>query len=417
MSGFDGDEIASDDFGPLTGVRVVDLTTTFMGPFCTMHLARLGADVIKVEEPNGDVVRGIMDTSGNGLGPIFLGANHGKRSISIDLKSSRGRAAFLRVVASADVFITNMRPRALGRLGITPEEIHEVNTSCIVASLVGFGEAGRYAGLAAYDDVIQAVSGLADTQGGADGPVYIKSAIADKTVGLMAVNSITAALYARSRTGRGSTVTVPMFESMVAFNLLEHQGGYTYDPPTGPPGYPRLTSPFRRPYRTSDGYLSVVVYTDRMWLSFFDLIGRPELSQQPRYRTITERTRHIDELYELVEIELATKPAGYWLKKLAEVGIPAVRVQSIAELVDDEHLRDVGFFETVEHPVEGTLRLATYPITFSDHSCRELRPAPLLGQHSREVATEAGLTETEIDGLIDDNIIIETNLEGVNDDT
>ena len=394
----------------LADVRIVDLTTTFMGPYATMQLARLGADVIKVEDPKGDVVRGILDHDGTGLGPIFLSANHGKRSLAVDLKDSRGREVLLELIATADVFVTNMRPRALERLGISTEEILDRNPRCIVANLVGFGPGGRYDGTAAYDDVIQGVSGMASTQGGADGPpAYVKSAIADKTVGLVAANSILAALFSRERTGLGSAITVPMFETMVAFNLLDHQGGRTFDPPRGDTGYPRLLSPFRRPYATSDGYLGVVVYTDRMWLSFFDLIGHPELTDDPRFETITGRTQHIDELYRLVDQELRRHPSEYWKKALADADIPVVPVNSLDDLLDDPHLADVDFFESVEHPVAGPLRLAPYPADFSTGGTGgNAPPAPVLGQHSRDIAAEIALPPSTIQSLIDDGVLVET---------
>lgn len=395
----------------LTGVRIVDLTTTFMGPYCTMQLARLGADVVKVEDPKGDVVRGILDHDGTGLGPIFLSANHGKRSLAVDLKNERGCDLLFELVAAADVFVSNMRPRALERLGISTEAILDRNPRCIVANLVGFGAGGRYDGTAAYDDVIQAVSGMASVQGGPEGPpTYVKSAIADKTVGLVAANSILAALFSRERTGRGCAITVPMFETMAAFNLLDHQGARTYDPPRGDTGYPRLMSPFRRPYATSDGYLGVVVYTDRMWLSFFDLIGRAELTDDPRYRTITGRTQHIDELYALVDHELRKHPSAYWEKALAGADIPVIPVRSLDDLLDDPHLTDVDFFESVDHPVAGPLRLAPYPASFSAGTGAGVRPAPTLGQHSRQVAAELSLPPETIQSLIDDGVLVETTI-------
>jgi len=406
-AGTDATSIAPISGGPLRGVRVVDVTTTFMGPYCTRQMARMGADVIKVEEPSGDVVRGIMDPAGRGLGPIFLAANQGKRSIALDLKDPRGRETLLQLIATADVFITNMRPTALERLRLSVETVHEANPRCIVASLVGFGPGGPYAGLAAYDDVIQAISGMAATQGAGGSPEYVRSAVADKVVGLMALNAILAALHERDLTGTGTVVTVPMFETMADFTLLDHQGGRVYEPPTGPTGYSRLLSPYRRPYATTDGYLAVVVYTDRMWLSFFDLIGQPDLAENPRYRTITDRTRNIDELYQLVETQLATNSSEYWLETLAAAGIPAVRVLDLDGVLADEHLAAVGFFERVEHPVAGSLRLSRDPVSFSDHVPPELRPAPLLGQHSREVALEAGFTAAEVDELLALHVLIE----------
>lgn len=387
--------------GPLSGVRVVDLTTTFMGPYCTAQMARMGADVIKVEEPLGDVTRGINDRHRTGLGPIFIAGNHGKRSIALDLKDPRGRDALLVLVKQADVLVHNMRPQAVAKLGIGPDEIHETNPACVYAALTGFGASGRYADLAAYDDVIQAVSGMASIQATSDGfPAYIKSAIADKTVGLMALGAITAALFDRSRTGKGATVTVPMMESMVSFNLLEQQGDWIYDPPQGTTGYTRLSSPYRRPYATADGHLGVVVYTDRMWSAFFELIGSPELAEEPRFLTIAERTANIDELYALVERELLKHPSDYWQEQLAARGIPVVAVRTVEDLFSDEHLSDVQFFNSYEHPVAGKLKLPRHPIEFDGDPEPVGRPAPLLGQHSVEVLLEAGLLAEDVEALL-----------------
>jgi crotonobetainyl-CoA:carnitine CoA-transferase CaiB-like acyl-CoA transferase len=383
--------------GPLADLRVLDLTTTFMGPYCTMMMARLGADVIKVEDTGGDVVRGINDARGTGMGPIFLAANHGKRSVVLDLKTEPGLLALLKLIKTADVFVTNMRPAALDRLGLTPEVIRAANPWCVYASLVGFGDGGPYAGLAAYDDVIQAVSGMAAVQGGEGEPTYVKSAVADKITGLMAMGTILAAVHARSRTGRGDHVSVPMFETMVAFNMLDHQGGLVYDPPEGPSGYGRHSSPYRKPYRTSDGYLAVVVYTDRMWLSFFDLIERPELAGEPRYGSISARTRHIDELYALVESELAKHASDWWIERLSGAGIPAIPVQSLDELMTNEHLLATGFFSSVSHPTEGDILLPPFPVTF-DEPLGETPAAPRLGEHTDEVLAELDLLS---EGVLD----------------
>jgi crotonobetainyl-CoA:carnitine CoA-transferase CaiB-like acyl-CoA transferase len=391
--------------GPLSGVRVVDLTTTFMGPYCTMQLARMGADVVKVEEPTGDVTRGINDASANGLGPIFLNANHGKRSVALNLKDPRGRSAFLELARTADVVVHNMRQKAVEKLRITAEDIRGVNPTCVYVSLTGFGEGGPYEDLAAYDDVIQAVSGLAFTQAEGDQPVYVKSAIADKTVGLIAVGAILAALYDRLRTGRGHVVAVPMFESMVSFNLLEHQGGLVFDPPQGPTGYSRLSSPYRRPYRTADGYLGVVVYTDRMWASFFDLVGASALAEDPRFLTITGRTEHIDDLYRLVECELAKQPSAYWQHELASRGIPVVPVRTAEELFNDPHLAAVEMFQAVEHPVAGRLRMSRHPVRFDENPEPATEPAPLLGQHSTQLLQAAGISPDDIDTLVRDGVV------------
>lgn len=376
-----------------------------MGPYCTLLMAQMGAEVIKVESPDGDIVRDIGTGTNPGMGPTFLGANHGKRSVALDLKHPAGRNALLRVLASSDVFITNMRPDAIARLGLTSTEVEEANPRLIYCTLPGFGSRGPYRNHAAYDDVIQAISGIAAVQGGAGPPEYVRSPVADKATGLMAMGSINAALFARERTGRGQTVEVPMFESMAAFSLLEQQAGHVFDPPTGPPGYARTASPYRRPYRTADGYLGVLVYTDRQWLSFFDLIGRHELADDPRFRTITARTENIDELYQLVETSLPARTSAEWTKDFEALGIPCVPVLGISDLFDDPHLQAVDFFTDVEHPTEGPLTLARLPVTFSMVEAPARRPAPRLGEHGGEVLREYGFTADEVQQLRDDELL------------
>lgn len=384
---------------------MLDLSNTLMGPYCSRVLADMGADVIKVEGPGGDLVRNIGAARNPGMGPVFLATNRGKRSLEIDLKAPAGRSALLRMARGADVFMHNLRPAAAARLGLAAEAVRAVNPRIVYCALIGFGSAGPYRDDAAYDDVIQAVSGLAALQGGAGAPGYVRMSVADKAVGLMASSAILAALLRRERTGRGESVEVPMFEAMTSFNLLEQQGGMVFEPPTGPPGYVRTASPYRRPYRTSDGYLAVLVYTDRQWSSFFELIGRPELADDPRFRTITGRTENVDSLYRLVEDTLPTRTTAQWTERLGAVGIAAAPVREIADLFDDEHLASVGFFEHVEHPTEGTLRQPRSPMLFAEASAVTPRPAPRLGEHGWQVLTEAGLSDSEIDELIRTGVV------------
>jgi crotonobetainyl-CoA:carnitine CoA-transferase CaiB-like acyl-CoA transferase len=391
--------------GPLSGVRVVDLTTTFMGPYATALMARMGADVIKVEAPGGDIVRELGGGKNPGMGPIFLNANHGKRSIALDLKNPEGIAVLRRLLAEADVFVTNMRPEAVHRLGLNHAELQKEYPRLVQAVLPGFGSGGPYRDLAAYDDVIQAVSGMASTQGQSADPAYVRTPVADKTVALMGLSAILAALLARERTGRGQSVEVPMFETMAQFMMLDQQGGYVYDPPAGPAGYARTASPYRRPYRTADGFLSVVVYTDRQWLSFFELIGRPELVRDARFGSIAGRTQHIDELYQLISDVLPTRPSSHWLTDLQNLGIPCVPVLCTEDLFDDKHLRAVDFFETVEHPTEGPLLLARLPILFSADVPGPQRPAPRLGEHGPEILRALGSRPEEIEHLIDIGVL------------
>jgi crotonobetainyl-CoA:carnitine CoA-transferase CaiB-like acyl-CoA transferase len=394
------------DDGPLAGVRVIDLTTTFMGPYCTVLMARMGADVIKVEAPGGDIARGLGGGRHPDMGSIFLNANHGKRSIALDLKQAEGVTLLRRLLADADVFVTNMRPEAVARLGLGHAELAEHHPRLVYATLPGFGSAGPYRDQAAYDDVIQAMSGLAATQGGTGEPGYVRTPVSDKVVGLMGLSGVLAALLARGRTGRGQAVEIPMFETMAEFMLLDQQGGYVLDPPEGPAGYARTASPHRRPYRTADGHLAVMAYTDRQWRSFFELIGRPELAADPRLATITGRTEHIDELYRLVAESLPARTSAEWTADLRARGIPCAPVLGTAELFDDEHLRAVDFFEPVEHPTEGPLTLARLPMTFSADTPGHRRPAPLLGQHGTEIARALGYPAGEIRELVANRVLL-----------
>jgi crotonobetainyl-CoA:carnitine CoA-transferase CaiB-like acyl-CoA transferase len=376
-----------------------------MGPYCTMLMARMGADVIKVEAPDGDVVRGVGRSRNAGMGPYFLSANQGKRSIAIDLKTDSGRAAMHRVIANADVFVTNVRPNALSRLGLDADTLMAIAPQLVHVALLGFGTGGPYSGRAAYDDVIQAAGGLAAVQGGAE-PEYIRTVLADKASGLMALSSTLAALLARASTGQGQRVEVPMFETIASFTLLEQQGGHVFEPPLGPTGYSRTESPYRRPYRTTDGYLGVVVYTDRQWKSFFDFVGRPDLMENERFSTIARRTENIDELYELLGNFLLERPTDEWVGIFEQLGIAAQPILGPLDLLADQHLAAVGFFETVDHPTEGTLKLPRLPVIFNN----EIAPAPIhapgLGEHGEQILTEAGLDPSEIHELLDSGVLV-----------
>ncbi|WP_344411982.1 CoA transferase [Pseudonocardia ailaonensis] len=381
----------------LQGVRVVDLTTTFMGPYCTMLLARMGADVIKVEAPGGDVVRRIGPSRNPGMGPVFLAANHGKRSVVLDLKDPDGLAALRDLVAGADVFVTNLRPAAVATLGVGAADL--AASGLVHCTLPGFGSAGPYGDRAAYDDVIQAGCGLAAVQGGSGEPDYVRSVVADKTVALMASSAILAALVGRAATGRGRVLEVPMFETMASFTLLEQQFGHVFTPPEGPVVYPRTASPNRRPYRTADGYLGVVVYTDKQWLTFFDLIERPDLAADPRFATITGRTDNIDELYGLLAAVLPARTTAEWVAVLDAAGIPAQPVLGVDDVLADPHLAEVGLFEPVAHHSEGALELPRLPVTVDGAAAAPVRGAPRLGEHGEEVLREAGFTAERIAAL------------------
>ena len=388
--------------GPLQGVRVLDLTTVFMGPSATQLLADLGADVIKIEAPQGDSTRSIGPCGEQGLGPLFLGLNRNKRSVALDLKQPQAVQALLRLAKGADVMATNVRPAAMRRLGLGPDVLLETNPRLIYASMVGFSQRGPYAAKAAFDDMIQAATGLSAVIGEAanEAPRYLPLTIADRSVGLYAFGVISAALYARERTGRGQSVDIPMFETMLPYVLGDHLYGRSFEPPKGDFSYPRLMSPNRRPYQTKDGYVCCLIYTDRHWEIFLNAIGKGEwLKTDPRFANIRTRTQSIDALYQLVADELKQRTTSEWRQLLPESDIPIFPMHTFETLLQDEHLQATGFFRHTEHPVVGTVLETAVPSEWSDTVPDNHRPVPVLGQHTAEVLGEAGYSAEEIDAL------------------
>lgn len=380
--------------GPLKGLRIIDLTSVLMGPFATQVLGDLGADVIKIESPQGDTVRHIGPARNHGMGACFLHVNRNKRSVVLDLKHQQDREALLALTKTADVFVSNIRPAAMARLQLSHEQLVAVNPRIISVALVGYGQDGPYADLAAYDDMIQAVCaipGLVAKVG--DGvPRYVPLAIVDRVVGQAAATAILAAVFHRERTGRGQSVEIPMFETMVPYVMSEHMAGLTYEPPLGPPGYPRLLASSRQAYATSDGHICALLYTDSHWASFFQLVGQPEKSlTDPRLASITSRTNHIDELYAEIGMWLRTQPTAYWMQALNEVDIPVMPLHTLESIFDDPHLKAVDYFQWVDHPTEGRIRQMPPVGRWSDSSPDTPRPAPMLGQHTNEVLSESSL--------------------------
>jgi crotonobetainyl-CoA:carnitine CoA-transferase CaiB-like acyl-CoA transferase len=378
--------------GPLDGVRVLDLTGVVMGPWATCNLGDMGADVIKIEPVDGDVMRFLKPNRHDSMSPVFLNFNRNKRSVALDLKTVRGRDVLLKLARVSDVFVSNVRPQAMRRLGLDYDTLRRENERIIYCGCYGYGEDGPYAGRAAIDDTIQAASGLAWLQGyGGDSPRYVNAVIADKVVGLYVVQAVAMALYAREKSGRGQFIEVPMFETMTAFVVPEHLGGLTYEPPLGGAGYARLLNPFRKPFRTKDGHLAVAPYNDQQCARFFEAVGRPELRLDPRYATVLERSKHFAEFYGFIEEVLLTRTTGEWAEAFAKAELPFALVNSFEALLVDPHLEATGFWHQVEHPTEGAVRMPGIPIRFSNTPASIRRQAPNLGEHTEEVLRELGI--------------------------
>lgn len=392
---------------PLSGVRVVDLTTVLMGPFATQILGDYGADVIKVERPEGDPVRGIGPARHPGMGSIFLQANRNKRSLVLDLSKPEGIVLLRELAASADVLAYNLRPQAMDKLGLGYEALRAVSPRLIYLGMFGFARRGPYAFKAAYDDLIQGLAGIPALSmiAGSPEPRYAPLAIADRVTGLAGVNAALLALIRRQRTGRGEAVDVTMFETMARMVLGDHLGGDTFIPRHGDPVYPRLVARDRRPYRTRDGWLCVVAYTDRHWRSFFRAIGREaEFEADPALADISNRTRNIGALYERVARALEERSTDEWLEILGRADIPAMPMLAVDELLDDPHLRAGGFFHELEHPSEGRIRTLGDGAEWSQAALELRRPAPRLGEHSAEVLASLGRTEADIAALAQSGI-------------
>jgi crotonobetainyl-CoA:carnitine CoA-transferase CaiB-like acyl-CoA transferase len=384
---------------PLEGIRIVDLTSVVMGPFASQILGDLGADVIKVESPEGDSTRNTGPAAEPGMAAIFLGANRNKRSVVLDLKQAGAREALQKIIATADVFMHSIRPQKLGALGLDPDTLLKKHPRLIFAGLHGFGADGPYGGLPAYDDVIQGMSGLAAlTQMQTGEPRYFPTIAADKTSGLYAVIGILAAIAKRERSGHGGFVEIPMFESMVAFSLVEHLYGRHFDPPRSEPGYPRVLVEWRRPFKTADGYICMLPYTNAHWKNFFAETGSPELATDQRFATIAARTKNIAELYAFAGARIAERTSTAWTAICKRLEIPATPVKSLNEIIDDEHLRAMGFFVTLEDEKMGRVLFPSLPIRFDGEAAPIVMPARL-GEHTREVLREAGLDEAAIERL------------------
>ncbi len=384
--------------GPLKGIRIIDLTSVVFGAYATQILADQGADVIKVEFPGGKQGSGgdIMRWAGkvphgapDDLGPIFMTINRNKRSTLLDLRKPEDAAALRALIATADVFAASVRYEGLKRLALDYAAVKAIRPDIVYAHAAGYGSDGPYAGEPAYDDLIQAASGLADLLPRTDGdprPRYLPSLIADKVSGLFMAQAITAALFHRQRSGEGQFVEIPMLECITSFNLAEHMFGHVYEPPTGQWGYSRVVNPERKPFQTQDGYIGLLPYTDDQWRDFFEAAGVSEtLGRDPKFADYRTRAANIREVYGAVEAVTRTKTTAEWLALLKPLHIPVTPVNRLDDLPSDPHLKAVGLFEDAEHPEAGPYRNLRPPVRFSATPSRIARDAPRLGEHTEEI--------------------------------
>jgi crotonobetainyl-CoA:carnitine CoA-transferase CaiB-like acyl-CoA transferase len=389
--------------GPLSGVRVLDLTTVVMGPYATQILADFGADVIKVEPPDGDVIRQAWPFRNPGMGAIFLNVNRNKRSVVLDLKKDAARHACLALAKNSDVLVYNIRPQAMARLKLSYEDVRSVNAGIIYVGCFGYSQRGPYAAKAAYDDMIQGASGLPWLlqRQGAPEPRYAPMIVADRSVGQQVASAVSAALYHREKTGKGQRVDVPMWEHLLQIVLSDHLGGYTFEPQHGEPGYARILTPDRRPYQTKDGYVCALIYNDKQWKAFCDIVGMPQLMARPEFATQESRSQNYRTAYALVADEMKKRSTAFWIEALERGDIPVQKMNTLDDIVSDPHLASIGYLQMVEHPSEGRIRMLAVPSEWSESKPEYRRHAPRLGEHTREVLGEAGLSSSQIEKLIE----------------
>ncbi len=392
--------------GPLAGVRILDLTSVVLGPMATQILGDYGAEIIKVEALEGDLMRANGVSRTPGMSSIFLAMNRNKRSLSIDLKSAKGQAALERLIPTADVLVHNMRVAAIERLGFGYERVAKLNPGIVYCVATGFGQDGPDRDRPAFDDIIQAACGLVGLNLVQQSlPDYVPSLIADKTTGMAVVNAVLAALFHRERHGQGQQVEVPMLETMASFVLAEHLGGLSFDPQEGPAGYARLLTGGRKPAATRDGFIAMLPYTGDHWEAFFTIAGREDLIARYELHDRQRRNQHVRALYgHLGEISRG-KTTAEWMAICDRLDVPATPIYSLDELPEHPHLKAVDFLQTAEMPGQGTIRYVRPPTRFMGSPAQVRSFAPLLGEHSAEILAEAGFSAAEIDALTAEGVI------------
>lgn len=391
--------------GPLTGIKVLDLASVIMGPVAAQHLADMGADVIKVEAPEGDLTRSIGPRKSNDMGAVFITCNRNKRSIVLDLKQPQARDVLHRLVAGSDVLIHSVRTAPAQKIGLTYEELRKHNERLVYCHVKGYSDDGAYAGQPAFDDTMQAESGIAMLQSVVAGePRYVPSSIVDKICAIHAAYAVLLALFERAHSGQGQEVELPMFETITAFNLTEHLWGQAFEPALGTMGYDSVRRGVRKPYPTKDGHLAFLPYSDLHWHKFFRLVGRPELAEDPRFATFPARQKNYDAVFGLVRDTLSSRTTAEWVQLFGDADIPMSAVNEIDDMVEHPHLKSVDFWKVLEHPTEGMLRIPSNPIGLKRTPPSIRRLPPRLGEHTREVLREFEYRAEEIDHLIAEGV-------------
>ncbi len=387
--------------GPLKDIKIVDMASVVLGPFATLQLADLGAEVIKIENDEGNTPGDIMRHAGysptEGLGPIFAALNRNKKAINLNVKKAADRRVLTALIAGADVFIHNVRMAGIERLGFGYDAVRAINPDIIYVHCAGFGTGGDYSELQAYDDLIQAASGFAALSQQRDGgrPAYSPSLIADKVSGLFAAQATMAAIIARQNGQGGQFVQMPMFEAFTWFNMVENLWGETYMPGNGKMGYTRSVNPRRRPYPTADGFIAIVPYNDQQWTRFFELGNRPGVFDDPRFSTYQERTKNVGDLYAIIEEVAATKTTAQWIKLLADNSIPAMKFSAMSDVLTDKHLEQVGFFEERISKTAGRYRAMRHPVRYDGTPVTIYADPPLPNQDGDEIRRALGLAGDE----------------------
>ena len=386
---------------------IIDLSSVVVGPVCSLTLADHGAQVIKIEAPSGDLMRQLGGGGRNpGMTGKFINFNRNKKSVCIDLKSPTGKEVMLRLISQADIFITNIRPDALEKLGLDWVSLHESNPQLIYCQMLAFGRGGQYFNRPAYDTVIQSSAGVAATFEKSSGePRFVPLVMTDHITGLVSAQAIGFALYRRTRVGQGELIEIPMFETAAAFVLREHMGNMTFEPAIGPIGDARVLDKNNRPVKTMDGYISISPNTDAQAFAFFEVIGRPELKDDPRFSNVASRTKNSEAYYLLRSNSLANKTSAEWIVIFEKNDIPCMRYNSLEDLMIDPHLQEVGFISEAEHPSEGMIKQLGLTNQFSGGVRTEFLPAPRLGENTLEIMQEFGFTAEEIETAVEQKAV------------